>query len=289
MSLPLSGERLVIAHLFPDLLNLYGDRGNVRTLVQRASWRGVEVKVHPIAGDAINGRIDADIVFVGGGPDRQQIAAASALERLGSALLDCVAAGAAVVAVCGGYQNLGRAYASDLVGTLLGPGIFDVRTAAPPGAKRLVGGVVVELDDDSPIRVAGRASAAASGFAGEEGTVVGFENHSGRTLLGSGSRPIGRVGEGHGNNGDDGTEGAMALPGDGGLAGLRIGTYLHGPLLPRNPHLADFILGSALARRGIRELTPLADAAEWMAHAAFAASWLPNGASGARREKRVRL
>ncbi len=283
MSGPLSGERLVIAHLFPELLNLYGDRGNVRTLVQRARWRGMDVRVLPVGADADNGPTDADIVFVGGGPDRQQVAVATGLERLDRWLRDVIGAGAALLAVCGGYQNLGHAYRSPLVGELPGPGILDVSTEAPPGAQRMVGGVVVELDADSPISALGRRAAASAGFPGEEHTIVGFENHSGRTYLGDGVRALGLVSGGHGNNGSDGSEGAIWLPGEGGPAGLRVGTYLHGPLLPRNPHLADFILSTALRHRGIDDLAPLADDAEWAAHAAYVATWQSTRINGGGR------
>ena len=271
--LPLAGGRLVIAHVFPEILNLYGDRGNIATLAQRARWRGLDVEVRAVDAEATGGLDDADVIFMGGGQDRQQIAAARALERLGGTLEDVVGAGASLVAVCGAYQNLGHSYRSALVGDLAGPGLLDVWTEAPEGATRLVGGVVVELGPDSPIAAAGRGSATSAGFGGGEETIVGFENHSGRTFLGPGVRALGRVRTGNGNNGEDGFEGVLSLPGEGGLAGLRIGTYLHGPLLPRNPHLADFILACALGRRGIVVLPPLPDQAEWIAHAAFAERW----------------
>ncbi|MGZ8437714.1 MAG: hypothetical protein ACXWXR_04130, partial [Candidatus Limnocylindrales bacterium] len=115
--------------------------------------------------------------------------------------------------------------------------------------------------------------AAAAGFPGQEQTIVGFENHAGRTFLGERVRALGRVDRGHGNNGVDRGEGVIALPGEAGIAGLRIGTYLHGPLLPRNPHLADFILASVLESRGIADLAALPDEAEWAGHAAFAGRW----------------
>jgi CobQ-like glutamine amidotransferase family enzyme len=273
MSLPLTGERIVIAHLFADLLNLYGDRGNIATLARRARWRGAEVEVREIGGDDGAALAEADLIFIGGGQDSQQISAARGLDRLGGALVDAVGAGAALLAVCGGYQNLGHRYRSALVGDLAGPGLLDVSTEAPAGAPRHVGGVIIELVADSPIAAMGRASAAVAGMAGTELELVGFENHSGRTSLGLSAQPLGRVVVGHGNNGQDGGEGMLALPGEGGLAGLRIGTYLHGPLLPRNPHLADYLLANARARHGPRDLMPLPDDAEWRAHASFAARW----------------
>jgi CobQ-like glutamine amidotransferase family enzyme len=259
--------RLVIAHLFPDLLNLYGDRGNIAALTQRARWRGIEVEIRAVDADDGSRLAAADIVFIGGGQDHQQIAVARGLERLGRPLHEAVARGASLVAVCGGYQNVGHGYRSVHVGDLVGPGLLDVWTDAPPGANRIVGDVAVNLQPDSPIVAIGRDSAARAGFDGEEQTIVGFENHSGRTLLGPGAQPLGQVLPGHGNTGQDGGEGAIALPGSGGLAGLRIGTYLHGPVLPRNPHLADFVLACAVARHGMTSLPPLPDDHEWAAHA----------------------
>lgn len=273
MSLPLAGHRIVIGHLFADLLNLYGDQGNIVTLVRRAEWRGATVEVRRIGADQGAELASVDILFIGGGQDAQQVTVADGLARLGEALVDAVAGGAALLAVCGGYQALGHFYDSELAGHLTGPGLLDLWTEAPPAADRHVGGIVIELTPDSPIAQAGRASAAAAGVAGAERRLVGFENHSGRTYLGSGVTPLGRVVLGHGNNERDGTEGMIALEGAGGLAGPRIGTYLHGPLLPRNPHVADYLLGYALARKAGPQLTALSDDAEWRAHAAFASSW----------------
>ena len=273
MSLSRVGERIRIAHLFPELLNLYGDRGNIAALAQRARWRAIDVEIHPIEATAADAPIQADIIFIGGGPDHMQVGVAHAIARLEGSIARAISDGAALLAVCGGFQNLGYAYRSLLAGNLVGPGLFDASTEAPTGAHRIVGGVVVALEAGSPIAAQGRASASAAGFAGQEQTIVGFENHGGRTFLGPRVHALGRVGRGHGNNGVDGSEGILALPGEAGLAGLRVGTYLHGPLLPRNPHLTDFILASVLARRGITELPELPDDAEWAAHAAFADRW----------------
>ena len=268
------GRPIVVAHLFPELLNLYGDLGNIRVLVQRARWRGFDVVVRATSadGDADAAFDDVDIAFIGGGQDRQQITVARALERLQEPLTAAIAGGASLLAVCGGYQNLGHAYRSELVGELLGPGLLDVTSEAKSNADRFVGGVVLQLPADSPIAALGRESAGAAGHPEAAGQLVGFENHSGRTTLGSGVRQLGEVLVGRGNDGA-GAEGAIAFPGEGGLAGLRIGTYLHGPLLPRNPHLADYLLLSALRGRGVTELEPIDDRAEWAAHAAFAAHW----------------
>ena len=266
-------EPIRIVHLFPELLNLYGDRGNVATLANRARWRGFAVEIESIEAAAAGRPIRADIVFIGGGPDQLQVGVARALARMEGSLAKAVFDGAALLAVCGGYQNLGYQFRSPLVGSLAGPGLFDASTEAPDGTQRMVGGVIATLDEASPIAAIGRASAAAAGFAGHERTIVGFENHGGRTTLGPRVRALAQVEHGHGNNGVDGGEGLIAMPGEAGVAGLRIGTYLHGPLLPRNPHLADFILASVLQRRGVTRLADLPDGPEWASHAAFANRW----------------
>ncbi len=263
-----------LAHLFPDRLNLYGDRGNVATLVRRAGWRGIPVEVSQVLRAADGIPDDATVLFIGGGADRDQAAITDDLVAITPQIEARVADGAVLLAVCGGYQNLGREYRSAHAGTMPGAGFFDAWTEAPGSGARLVGGCVVSVGDDSPIAAAGRESAERAGFAGQEQTVVGFENHGGRTYLGEGRQPLGEVVAGFGNNGEDGVEGFMALPGDGNRPGLRIGTYLHGPLLPRNPHLADYILLCALAPAGITRLDALDDTDEWAAHASFAQRWL---------------
>ena len=267
------GTCIRLAHLFPDRLNLYGDRGNVATLVRRAGWRGISIDVRPIlhADDEIPA--DTRILFIGGGADRDQAAITDDLVAIMPRVADRVADGAVLLAVCGGYQNLAREYRSAHAGTIRGAGLFDAWTEAPESGDRLVGGCVVSLGTDSPIAAVGRESAARAGFAGQEQTVVGFENHGGRTFLGEGRRPLGTVMAGFGNNGRDGGEGIMAPPGEAGRSGFQLGTYLHGPLLPRNPHLADYILLCALAEAGIAQLAPLDDRDEWAAHASFAQRW----------------
>ncbi len=257
-------DRVVIAHLFPDALNLYGDRGNIDTLVRRAGWRGIEAEVRGIGADDAAALEGVDVIFIGGGADQHQRAVADALMELADPLRRAIDAGAALLAVCAGYQNLGHAFRSPLVGEITGPGLLDVETEMPEGAQRLVGGIAIEVEGESPLAAAdpmGRRR------------IVGFENHSGRTTIGPTMRPLGRVLIGRGNDGSSGFEGAIALPGDGGLRGLRIGTYLHGPLLPRNPHLADFVLASGLGRGAPVTLAPLPDAPEWLAHERFAVDW----------------
>jgi CobQ-like glutamine amidotransferase family enzyme len=237
--------RLRIAHLYPRLMNIYGDRGNILALVRRCEARAIEVEVTELG---LGERLDPeahDLVFIGGAQDREQRRVADDLRAVkGEALRAAVEAGAVALAVCGGYQLFGRFYREASGAELAGLGIFDLWTEHPgPGAPRLIGNVVAELAEGG-------------------GTVVGFENHGGRTYLGAGARPLATVRSGHGNNGRDGTEGARYRN--------AFGTYLHGSLLPKNPRFADALIALALARRhgdGVA-LTPIDDRAEEAAHRA---------------------
>ena len=270
---------LRIVHLFPDVLRVYGDGGNVMTLVRRARARSIATSVERVRVGA-DRLPPADLLFIGGGQDREQETVARELERLGSQLVDLVGEGAALLAVCGGYQNLGVRYLTSQGTELVGPGLFPVSTDAFGVHDRLVGPVVATVS----IELLSLGRAATSAIAGPPGsvgkghergmadTLVGFENHGGRTLLAAGTRPLATVELGHGNNDRDGTEGALLLPNEGGLRGLRIGTYLHGPLLPRNPHVADALIAAALGRgTGTMDLAPLDDRIEWAAHDAAVA------------------
>ena len=233
-----TGGSLTIGWLYPDLMNIYGDRGNILTLVRRARWRGLDAKVRELGKGGAAGIADVDVFFFGGGQDREQaLVYDDLLETKAVHLATAVAEGAAVLAVCGGYQLLGHYYETATGDHLPGIGLIDVRTQA--GGRRCIGDVVVEADE---------------GLGLLPPTLVGFENHSGRTFLGEGVRPLGRVVRGSGNNGEDGTEGAAC--------GNLFGTYLHGSLLPKNPHLADLIIERALRRR----LEPLDDSLELAAH-----------------------
>jgi lipid II isoglutaminyl synthase (glutamine-hydrolysing) len=267
-------RRLRIVHLFPDVLRFYGDGGNVMALVDRAEARSIATSVAQVrVGDV---RIPpADLLFIGGGQDREQVTVARELERLGVQLLDLVAGGSALLAVCGGYQNLGTGYRTSLGEDLACPGLLPVSTDASGAHRRLVGPVLANVERD--LLSLGRAGGEDDGPAScdptarprpnRDRTVVGFENHGGRTTLVADARRFATIEVGHGNNGLDGSEGVLLMPGEGGLRGLRIGTYLHGPLLPRNPHIADALIASALGH-GDRpvELAPLDDNLEWAAH-----------------------
>jgi lipid II isoglutaminyl synthase (glutamine-hydrolysing) len=229
----LGSPELRICHLYPELMNIYGDRGNIIALVQRCHWRGFYAQVTPVSlGDALDPG-EHDLYFIGGGQDREQILVCEDLSReKGDALRHAVEEGAALLSICGGYQLLGNRFLTYTGEDLSGISLFDVNTVG--GDTRFIGNVAVESD-----------------LEGAEGELVGFENHSGRTHLGTGCRPLGRVIKGYGNNGEDGTEGCVYRN--------AIGTYLHGSLLPKNPRLADWLILRALRRRHDLEGLPLLD------------------------------
>lgn len=227
---------VVIAHMLPDLLNLYGDGGNVRILEQRLRWRGIPVEVRRIQhGEAVDFS-QVDLVFMGGGPDREQKLASEQLLAMRDELAAYVEGDGPLLAICGGYQILGRQW---LWGDELVPGLglIDMETRRPgTSADRLIDNMVLE----SPLAAH---------------PVVGYENHAGRTYLGEGVEGFGRVVSscGHGNNDDDRVEGARYKN--------VVGTYSHGPLLSKNPEVADWLLARALERRTQRTGTPAADLA----------------------------
>jgi len=228
---------LRICHLYARLLNIYGDRGNIIALKQRAAWRGMAVEIKTPALDETIDPDWADIYFIGGGQDKQQIAIAADLQKHAGALRHATESGAVILAVCGGYQLLGHYYKPHQGPELKGISLIDAYTVA--GNRRMIGNVTVALPDGS--------------------TLVGFENHSGKTFLGEALAPLGKVVRGNGNNGDDRLEGAQ----DKNI----YGTYLHGSLLPKNPHFADQLISQALARRnGQIKLNPLNDNIELIAH-----------------------
>jgi CobQ-like glutamine amidotransferase family enzyme len=230
-----------VGWLYPDLMNIYGDRGNILTLLKRAEWRGYDARLIELGRGTSQHMEDVDVFFFGGGQDREQaLVYEDLLEHKQPGLERAVNAGAAVLAVCGGYQLLGHYYQTAEGERFPGIGLIDARTEA--GKKRFIGDVVIDT------QIEGLAPS----------TLVGFENHSGRTFLGPSAKALGRVRLGFGNNGSDGGEGY--------LQGGVLGTYLHGSLLPKNPHLADHLMKSALSRRGVVELSPLDDSVEMAAH-----------------------
>jgi CobQ-like glutamine amidotransferase family enzyme len=227
---------LRVCSLYPELMNIYADRGNIAVLRARCEWRGLGFELSGVTvGDSLDAE-SADLFYMGGGQDRDQaLVARDMAETKRDALHAAAARDAVILAVCGGYQLLGHGYQ---LGDeeLPGVGLVDLRTVREPG-ERLIGNCAIEADLGTGPRV-----------------IAGFENHGGRTYLGDGEKPLGRVVKGHGNNGKDGFEGVHR--------GNVIGTYLHGPLLPKNVWLADRLVELAL---GV-ELEPLDDGMEDAAH-----------------------
>jgi hypothetical protein len=240
--------KLRLAHLYPRLMNIYGDRGNILCLVRRCRDRDIEVELTELGPGERLDPAAHDLIFIGGAQDREQRRVSEDLRSLkGAALREAVHAGRVLLAVCGGYQLCGRFYREASGAELEGLGIFDLHTAHPGAdAPRLIGNVVAELVDGRP----------STGSGWQPITLVGFENHGGRTYLGAGAQPLAQVRSGHGNNGRDGTEGARY--------GNAFGSYLHGSLLPKNPRFADLLI--ALALGPDEPLTPLDDAIEDAAH-----------------------
>ena len=232
---------LRVCALYPDLLNIYADRGNLLLLERRCAWRGIGFE---LAGAGLGDPLDPDahdLFYIGGGQDRDQaLCARDMVQTKREALHAAAGRGAVVFAVCGGYQLLGRGY--DMGGERL-PGVelVDLDTVRVDGP-RLIGNVAIRLSDGQ--------------------LLAGFENHGGRTRLGPDAEPLGRVLRGHGNDGRSGYEGVR-----GGPQGTVVGTYLHGPLLPKNAHFADWLTATALGIDPV-ELAPLDDALEAAAHAA---------------------
>jgi lipid II isoglutaminyl synthase (glutamine-hydrolysing) len=239
---------LRVGHLYPEYLNIYADRGNIAVLARRAAARGHELSITPIT--VGTGLVPGahDLVYVGGGQDREQAMIAPDLASRRDALRAAIDGGSALLAVCGGYQLLGRGYRGRDGSWMEGVGLFPHETIA--GETRMIGDVLLESAlPEAPRR-----------------TIAGFENHAGRTLLDPGAEPLGRVVAGYGNDGESGYEGCRVERG--------LGTYLHGPLLPRNPWIADLLLSWALAHaRGAEPepLAPLDDSLEREAHAVAAA------------------
>jgi lipid II isoglutaminyl synthase (glutamine-hydrolysing) len=228
--------------LYPEQMNIYADRGNILFLQRRCEWRGIGFRYAASGPGEGFDPGDHDLIYIGGGQDRDQVLVAEDMLRTKrDAIASAVDDGAALLAVCGGYQLLGRSYQLGDQ-TIPGLGIADLETVREPGP-RLIGNVAIEVELDGATRV-----------------LAGFENHGGRTYLGPDAEPLGRVLHGHGNNGADGREGVRRLN--------LVGTYLHGPLLPKNAWLADRLIALGLARRtgSAPALEPLGDELEAAAH-----------------------
>lgn len=234
----MSDMKLKILHLYPDLLNLYGDKGNIECLRKRLLWRGIGAETVQYTCESTGFDLsDVDIVFLGGGSDREQKIVCTRLLEHKSTLHDYVENGGSLIAVCGGYQLLGKYYKLENE-TIEGLDILDIYTVQ--GKKRLISNIILEAD-----------------FINQK--IVGFENHGGRTYIGK-HKPLGKVIYGNGNNDSSGEEGVVYKN--------VVATYLHGPLLPKNPKLCDYVLTNALKKKypGFAELAPLDDELENIAN-----------------------
>lgn len=232
--------KLTIAWLYPDLMSTYGDRGNIIVLVKRCQWRDIDVHVKEITLET--SFKTCDLIFMGGAQDRQQkLAGEDFLKNKGPVVREMIEKGIPALFVCAAYQFVGHYYKPYQGDPIPGAGIFDLYTEhSGDQAKRLIGNVVAEVISSKK-------------------TIVGFENHGGRTYLGKNFAPFAKVTRGFGNNGEDGYEGAVYKN--------AIGSYFHGPLLPKNPHLADWLIAKALERKVRKsvKLNPLDDALELQA------------------------
>jgi CobQ-like glutamine amidotransferase family enzyme len=237
-----AARTLRVCALYPDLMNIYADRGNLLVLERRCAWRGIGFEAQASGlGEALDGSA-ADLFYIGGGQDRdQRLCAQDLIANKRDGLHAAAERGALVLGVCGGYQLLGHSYVLDDE-EIAGVGLLGVRTVREPG-ERLIGNVAIEVS------LADTAS---------ERVLAGFENHGGRTYLDEGQAPLGRVLKGFGNDGNSGYEGAVR--------GSVIGTYLHGPLLPKNAWFADWLIAHALGLAA-DELAELDDALERQTHA----------------------
>lgn len=233
-------EKFIIAHMYPDLMNLYGDRGNLICLKKRMEWYGLECEIKSIN---LNDKIDfsqIDMLFMGGGSDREQGLVYNDLLQKADQLREKIDQGLPTLCVCGAYQLLGKYYKSHDGIMMDGLGFFPFYTIGKKG--RLIGNVLIETD-----------------YNGQKNTVVGFENHGGRTYFEDENlQGLGKVIKGYGNNGEDKKEGIIYKN--------LIGTYLHGPLLPKNPILADFFIQAMSERKGVRLERVLDDTIEKTAH-----------------------
>ena len=233
---------LNICHLYPEVLNLYGDRGNIRCLSRRLSWRGIDCHVDELKIGEKKDLTAYDLFFIGGGQDFEQEVLLSDLNSgKGAEIKPAVEDGKTFLCICGGYQMMGHYYQTHDGVKCEFLGAVDFHTVGSD--TRMIENYAFRLGEESGA-----------------GTVVGFENHSGKTYLGDGVRPLGTILKGCGNNGEDGTEGVRYRN--------VFGTYSHGPVLPKNPEFADFLLKTALQRRYGKEivLDPLSDGFENLAH-----------------------
>ncbi|RJQ38927.1 cobalamin biosynthesis protein CobQ [Candidatus Microgenomates bacterium] len=251
---------LRVGWLYPDLMSTYGDRGNIICLQKRCEWRGINTEVVDLdLGFKINDLKKCDLLFMGGAQDRQQKIVMEDLEgEKAQTLIDAIEKDVVGLYICGAYQFLGKYY-KEADGTIIrGLSALDLYTENPgENHKRLIGNIVIQVCHSELVSGSRDSDLRQND---EEKTLVGFENHGGRTYLGKGVKPLGKVISGFGNNETDNTEGAVYKN--------SFGTYLHGPILPKNPHFADYLISKALEvkYKKIIDLSPLDDSLENLAH-----------------------
>ncbi|HSX19217.1 MAG TPA: glutamine amidotransferase [Candidatus Saccharimonadales bacterium] len=237
---------LRICHLYPELMDTYGDKGNIIAIQKRCEWRGIKTTVTPISiGDSLStSHFDFDLFFFGGGQDKAQEVVGKDLQTKAKVLKQAIENNAVLLSICGGYQLLQNYFKTLDSVEIKGIGLFDAHTQG--STQRMIGNLLIE---------------ALVNYSTESSKLVGFENHSGKTFLSSKLQPLGSVVKGFGNNGEDQTEGAVYKN--------AFGCYLHGSLLPKNPQFADYLISKALERKyGTIKLEPLDDFIEWQAHKA---------------------
>ena len=259
-----SNLTLTIGWLYPELMNTYGDRGNITILSKRCEWRGINAEIkHFDPGFSKDQLKKCDLLLMGGAQDKQQEIVNIDLKRIKTVLSKMIEDGVPGLYVCGGFQFLGKYYKEADGKVIEGLGIFDLYTENPgQNSPRLIGNIAVKLND-LELKGSGKNKIHNSRFMIHDSVVVGFENHGGRTYLGRKVKPLGKVIKGFGNNGKDGFEGAIYKN--------SFGTYLHGPILPKNPHFSDALLNLALKRKYKKfDLDILDDILDNQAHTAIA-------------------
>lgn len=257
--IPNAKYSLTVGWLYPTLMSTYGDRGNITVLKKRCEWRGIEVKIVPIDQTTLNSQLSSlNLIFGGGAQDREQELVIKDLRKKGQIIKELVEKNMPALFVCGAPQLMGKYYEPSVGQKIEGLGIFDMVSRHPgPEKPRLIGNLVAEVQWQN-------FSSFNSQLSPLNSVVVGFENHGGRTYLGEKAAPFAKVIKGFGNNGEDGTEGVVYKN--------AIGCYLHGPLLPKNPHIADHLIKTALEikyKKNI-DLKPLDDELEEKAKSAIA-------------------
>src|SRR3989344_908372 len=246
---------LQICHLYPDLMDTYGDKGNIITIAKRCQWSGIKTNVTSVTVGQSLKTDRFDIYFFGGGQDHAQFIVGKDLQKKAKGLKTAIEDGAVLLSICGGYQLLQKYFKTKEGELIKGINLFDAYTIG--SNTRMIQNLLIDLNSDLMDQI--RLVYKTTNYKPPTTNLIGFENHSGKTYLGSDLQPLGSVLKGSGNNGEDKTEGAVYKN--------AFGCYLHGSLLPKNPHFADYLIAKALERRyGKVKLKPLDDEIEWQAH-----------------------